>query len=540
MNQTVTINISGIVFHIEVDAYEELKSYLNKIKSYFNNSQESEEIMADIEARIAELFGEKISSKNQVINGKDVEEIMAVMGKPEQYVDEEEVNNEEQKKTYTSNSDKKVFRNPDERILGGVASGLSAYFGFDTIWMRLFFVLATIFWGFGPILYIVLWIVIPEAKTASDKLKMRGENINIDNIGKTFKEEAGKVGENLKNFNSNKLGHFLEQISMSILNILRSVFRVLGKIIGVIFILAGVFWLLIIAGMLTGSEMIFSISSQGNFTIESNEFFNLIFASEDQFTLALFGAVITIFIPIITIIYAGIKLLFKVKMHYSIGIGMLILWVVGIFMCLTVGLRTGVEYSTHEKLTTPIAINNDVSQFFISASTLQSPGNGILEDRTNFISIDNDSIYQNDIEFCIYKSDNDTVSLNIIKMAQGRSKKEAQIKAKTINFNYQINDSILFLNNYCSTIKKNKIRGQRVKLALYLPIGKSVYIDETLKHILYDVDNVTNTLDKDMIGKTWVMLDQGLTCVDCSEIKGITINQLDSIRAYKPIIEENK
>ena len=97
MNQTVTINISGIVFHIDVEAYEELKKYLNKIKSYFKNSEESEEIMMDIEARIAELFNEKITSENQVIQSKDVVEVITIMGKPEQYVDEEEEQQEHQK-----------------------------------------------------------------------------------------------------------------------------------------------------------------------------------------------------------------------------------------------------------------------------------------------------------------------------------------------------------------------------------------------------------------------------------------------------------
>lgn len=208
MNQTVTINISGIVFHIEIDAYEDLKKYLNKIKSYFNNSEECEEIMTDIEARIAELFSEKLSDVNQVILKKDVEEVITIMGKPEQYITDDDIEQEEttyERKKSTS-SDKKFFRNPDERVLGGVCSGIAAYFGFDTIWARLFFVMTTLFLGFGPFIYIILWIVIPEAKTASDRLQMKGEPINIDNIGKTVQDEASKVNDKLKNINKGKFG----------------------------------------------------------------------------------------------------------------------------------------------------------------------------------------------------------------------------------------------------------------------------------------------------------------------------------------------
>ena len=133
MNQTVTINISGIVFHIEIDAYEDLKNYLNKIKSYFNNSEECEEIMTDIEARIAELFNEKISDVNQVILKKDVEEVITIMGKPEQYITEDDIEEEEDyDNKKSSSSDKKFFRNPDERVLGGVCSGVASYS--DLMW----------------------------------------------------------------------------------------------------------------------------------------------------------------------------------------------------------------------------------------------------------------------------------------------------------------------------------------------------------------------------------------------------------------------
>ena len=540
MNQTVTVNISGIVFHIEVDAYEELKNYLNKIRSYFNNSEECEEIMTDIEARIAELFNQKISSTNQVIREKDVEEVIAIMGKPEQYITDDEEETEAPKTGNTGYTNKRIFRNPDDRIVGGVASGLAAYFGMDALWIRLFFVIA-FFIGFGFLLYIILWIVMPEAKTASDKLQMRGEPINIQNIGKTFQDEANRINEQLKNADTGKFARKAESAFESFfsffLQLLKGFFRVMGKIIGVVFLIVGVFWLVALLGMLIGSETIFSITSDGIFSIESTEFFNLIFVSEDQFLLALTGAVLTIGIPIVAIIYAGIKLLFKIRSHYSVGIGLFVLWVVGIAISGMVGIKMGTEFTNHESVTVSETIGNNATDYFISAETAINPGKGILEDRYSLISLDNDSIYMNDIQMDIVKSENDSMELEVIKYSNGHSRKDALTNAKSISYIYSIHGDSLFFNNYIATLKEHKIRGQQVKIKLYLPVGKSIYLDKSLKRIIHDVDNVTDTWDHDMLEKKWVMLEKGLTCLDCAEIHGITTVQLDSLRTHEPEIE---
>ncbi|MBL4593362.1 MAG: PspC domain-containing protein [Flavobacteriales bacterium] len=544
MNQTVTVNISGIVFHIEVDAYEELKKYLNKIKSYFKNSEECNEIMTDIEARIAELFNEKISSDSQVIQSQDVEEVITIMGKPEQYVDEDEDEPQPQEsfssKQRTYSTAKKLFRDPDDRMIGGVASGIAAYFGIETIWLRLFFVVA-LFVGFGFLLYIILWIVMPEAKTASDKLQMKGDPVNIDNISKTFKQEADRVSENLKK-NGQQYGKkaetAFEAFFSFLFQIFKGIFKVLGKIVGVVFLIVGTFWLVGLVGMLVGSETIFSITPDGIFSFEATEFFNLIFISENQYYMAIVGITITIGLPIIMLIYAGVKLLFKVKTHSGIGIGLFILWVIGIFMCAMVGIRMGTELTHDETVTSVEVISDEIDDFYISASIEENPGKGVLEEKYSIISLDEDSIYMNDIRLYIYKSKTDSMELKVLKSSNGKSRKDASTNAKMISYSYSVNDSSIFLGNYLATIKENKIRGQEVRVKLYLPVGKSIYLDRSLKRIIHNVDNVTDTWDSDMLEQKWVMLEDGLTCLDCSEIDGVTATQLDSIRIFEPIIEE--
>ncbi len=548
MNQTVTINISGIVFHIDVDAYEELEKYLNKIKSYFKNSQECDEIMTDIEARIAELFSEKITSDNQVIQSKDVEEVITVMGKPEQYIDEDETQEDEPKQESfsssqrTYSSEKKLFRDPDDRMIGGVAGGLAAYMGVEALWLRLFFVVA-LFVGFGFLLYIILWIVMSEAKTSSDKLHMKGEPVNIDNIGKTFKDEADKLSENFKK-QGHQYGKKAESAVGSFFNffgqLLKGVFNVFGKIFGVIFLLVGTFMLVGLLGMLVGSETIFSITSDGVFSIASNEFFNLIFISEDQFHIAIIGVAIAIGLPIVMLIYAGANLLFKVKTHAGVSIGLFVLWVIGVFMCAMVGIRMATElryneYDTEIGIVKEV-VNDSENDFYISMNSNDIPGHGILEDKYFSISLDEDSIYFSDIQLRIYESKTDSFEIEIEKDAAGHSRKDVTSKLNQMNYDYTINNDSIILGNYLSTLKENKIRGQEVNLKLYLPIGKSIYLDKSLRHVIYDIDNVTRTRDRKMLGKRWVMLAEGLTCLDCNEIEGITTLQLDSIRAIEPIL----
>ncbi|OFY90484.1 MAG: hypothetical protein A3K10_11675 [Bacteroidetes bacterium RIFCSPLOWO2_12_FULL_31_6] len=538
MNQTLTVNISGIVFHIEVDAYDTLKNYLNKIKSYFNNSEEREEIMLDIESRIAELFSGMMNEKNEVIKALDVEKVIEIMGKPEQYISEDEEQTQEFTNETSIKGDKKLFRNPDDRLLGGVCSGLGAYIGVDTVWVRLFFV-AAFFLGFGFFTYIILWIVMPEAKTASDKLKMKGEPINIQNIGKKFEEEANKVSDNLKNVDTNKFtkkaGSVLENIVGVIGSIFTAIFNIVGKVLGVAFLIVGTFLLVVLLGMLFGSKTIFSITSDGVFSFEAHEFFDLIFVSQDQYYLAILGVLLLVGIPILTLIYLAIKLLFKIKLHYSFGLTMAILFVIGMSICALVGIKMGTELSSDEEIVKTHQIAATNSALMIKSPNELLPGKGILEDKFTSISIDGETMYQSYVRLEIEKSKTDSMLLEVKFSSNGSTTKEAIKNARTINYNYQISDSALVIDNYLSTLKDNKIRGQQVELTLYIPINQVVYLDESVKELLFDVENVTDTYDKKMVRNKWIMLESGLTCLDCLDIKGVTTAQLDSIKTYIPI-----
>ena len=213
MNKIFNINLGGYPFTIDDDAYHKLNKYLNTIKRHFANSEGCEDIMSDIEARIAELFNENL--KGQPIVGiREVDQVIGIMGTPEEFgaaADADDI--DETMSSHGTNRGqykmgKRLFRDPDEKILGGVCSGLSAYFGIDEpVWLRLAFVIG-LFAGFGVLLYCILWIVIPEAKSSGDKLAMKGEKINVSNIAKKVEEELNNLSDTIsemtKDFGSKK------------------------------------------------------------------------------------------------------------------------------------------------------------------------------------------------------------------------------------------------------------------------------------------------------------------------------------------------
>jgi phage shock protein PspC (stress-responsive transcriptional regulator) len=202
MKKTITINLGGVVFSIDEDAYELLKVYLDKIESHFSDEGERNDILADIESRMAELFSEGNSARIKPVTIYDVEQVIAIMGDPG---DIGEMSEEGGTASSSENifsgrkTNRRIYRDVDNRLLGGVCSGISAYWSIDVVWIRIIFVILTLMVFSGVLVYLLLWLVIPPALTTAQKLEMRGEPVNINNIGKTVKEEFESVKKNFKN-----------------------------------------------------------------------------------------------------------------------------------------------------------------------------------------------------------------------------------------------------------------------------------------------------------------------------------------------------
>ena len=194
MNKVMNINIGGSVFHVDEEAYEKLKSYLKQINRHFKNTRGGEEIIIDIESRIVELFQQKLSDKKEVITMEDVNEVIAIMGKPSEF--EEETASDYSDPDVQQLGRKRLFRDNDNRMIGGVCSGLAAYFRVDTVWFRIGFVVATLS-GLSLLAYLILWAIIPPVRTISEKLEMQGDPVTISNIERSIRDEMNEIRDKL-------------------------------------------------------------------------------------------------------------------------------------------------------------------------------------------------------------------------------------------------------------------------------------------------------------------------------------------------------
>lgn len=194
MKITVSVNLGGYSFNIDEDAYTELKRYLKNLELNFAGEESSAEILADIESRISELFRSKLSGYKQVINISDVLDVIAIMGNPEDISDNEGPSPREK---FASSGAHRMYRDPDNRIIGGVCSGMGAYWRIDPWIIRIIFIAITMAGGLGILVYLILYIVLPEAKTTAQKIEMKGDPVNIHNIKESVKREFDAVRKNM-------------------------------------------------------------------------------------------------------------------------------------------------------------------------------------------------------------------------------------------------------------------------------------------------------------------------------------------------------
>ncbi len=248
MKKTLTVNLGGVVFHIDEDAYRLLDKYLADLKHCFQKEEGAEEILKDLEGRISEVFQEKLQAGGQVITKEDVEQMMARMGRPEELSGGG--SGAEEEAAEGAHAPHRLYRDPDNKILGGVAGGFAAYFGWDATWVRLLLlaVLVLPFIRFPIVLvYVVCWMFIPLARTAAEKLAMRGERVTVESIGRTVADGFERASDGVNRYmRSGQPRSFLQKLGdvlVSIAGFLIKACLVLLLIAGIPFVLFAVFLL---------------------------------------------------------------------------------------------------------------------------------------------------------------------------------------------------------------------------------------------------------------------------------------------------------
>lgn len=351
MKRTVTANISGIVLHIEEDAYATLEAYLERIREHLAGEEGLEEIMEDVEARIVELFRENLGSTKEVVTEADVERTIEILGRPEAFGDADSPGADEEEEAKSEGEadhgpEKRIYRDPDDKVLGGVCSGISAYLGWDPLWLRLAFVVAVLAAGVGPIIYLVLWVIVPKARTRTEKLHMRGEAVNLDNLKKKVKEESEELkdrfGKFKKDMKSDEVKGKGKELGSKLKEVFQGIFYWIGKGFekfgAALLLLLGVVFALVLFQAYGGGgdHFIFLHTAEKDYTF--NETLNLFIKAPFHQLLFKIGFALFIAIPTFVFFYSGIKSLFEMNGRLR-GIGplLLILWLVGLLICLYTG-----------------------------------------------------------------------------------------------------------------------------------------------------------------------------------------------------------
>ena len=511
MKKTNTINLGGMIFHVDEDAFTQLQNYLNAIRSYFSKSDGQEEIIADIESRIAEIFQEK---KISIITLAQVDDVIAIMGKPEDYGDgehDEKITKPHEKKQRI----RKIFRHPDDKILGGVCGGLGAYFNVDPVLFRLGFLLTMFIGGFGFFVYLILWVIAPLADRASDHLKMHGEPVTAGTIGRAV---ASKIEDTVTNENNQSmvrkilagigtvLGYFIE--------ILKRIFIVLGKIIkpliGIIFLILG-----FVAALGLSFFIIASFSGMHGDGYGFQEITNTFDSILQHFPLSqifvFLGLILFIGIPLFQMIYLGIRMIFNMaKQSSAVKSSLLGMWVVGLILTIFFGIYGITHFSEDSRIEGMATLENVKSD---TLKILLTAHDNFYWDEKHLNIVeteDGEHKHLSNVEMDVARSSDSQYHLKIIKRASARSFRDARDYAENISYHYFLDSGQLNLDQYFEISIDDSYQQQIVELTLLVPTGKSIYLDESLKYFIYDIKNTTNTHDYKMMGHNWTMGDDGL------------------------------
>lgn len=597
MKKNISINISGIIFHIEEDGYDKLKNYLESINKYFDSFEDSKEIIEDIENRIAEIFLSKLTDGNQVVEKSDVESLIATMGSISDFEAAEEIEDfgqktieedqssffEEETSSQQEKSDthreapkkllrdskrkliggvasgiahyfgidplwvrliivilffnlfiwfpisgailiayivmwiavpasevleedknmKKMFRSSEERVLGGVASGLGAYFGADTNLIRILFVITALLGGTGLILYIILWIITPEAKSITDKIQMQGEPVTLSNIESNVKKSL--------NVDKGEEENIFVKILLFPFRLIATLFKGLGKLFGPIMlflvefirILAGLVILLIGVGFLFGFSVTLSVimglfAGGDIFYLSQDIPIDLIKASIPPFTvLAAYGSVL---IPSIALTILGASIIAKRKvLNATAGWSLFGFWVLSLFALAT---------------TVPMVVRN-----FRTDGEYREVQAFNLNGRTAVLELQEVGLDEYDVTYLKIRGHSEK-DYKLVKnfSARGKSRQDAIVNAKMVDYHIQQQDSVITFDSNIRFKDGAEFRAQELDMTLYIPYNTTFVMSRELGQIIRSTLYYNDYNIYDLNGNTWMISEEeGLLCLTCDD-----------------------
>jgi len=610
MKKNISINISGIIFHIEEDGYENLRKYLDSITKYFSSFEDSSEIMADIESRIAEIFLSKLNEGKQVITAEDVHSLITTMGSVSDFKAAEEQEfataGESSKKTeFTSASQepasestassssssssqstytapkqlmrdqqrkilggvcaglgnyfnvdaiwirllfailafaygftiivyfvmwiavpgsytleettaKKMFRDPERKVLGGVAGGVASFLGLDIVVVRVLFVLLTIFGGVGLIVYIVLWIALPEARSLTDRMQMQGEPVTLSNIESNIKKNLN-VDANKEESTATKILLFPFRLIGMILSALAKVivplveaFRVIIGIIITFLGLSLVFFALVSGGVLLG---LLSAGPDGVGRLSEISFPVEIFTSTFPGWMAVAAFIGTV-VPGIFIVLLGISVVARrIVFSPTVGWTLFVLFFVSGAL-LTVGIPK-IVYAFKE-------------DGIYKTEHVYTPTAKRAVFKLHEVGMDD----YHGADLTLKGYDGKELKLILEYKAQGSTRQKAIENAQMVSYHVDVQDSVFTFDSNIAFNEGADFRGQRLIATFYIPYDYPFTMTEDVSRF------ISQNVDYDYLdGHTWRMTPRGLDCLSCPVASGDPKAQEVSSASYDSLVD---
>lgn len=530
MNKTIIININGIVFHIEEDAYEILKSYMTDVQRHFLNSADSLEITTDIENRIAEMFNEILLKEGkQVVVVQDVKTVVEQMGSVEDFEIEEEGAKPNAPHAFTYGTEpRRLFRDPDDHLVAGVCSGIANYFDFNPVWIRLLFAIALAFFGTGFILYIILWIVVPKAVTRADRMAMKGQRLDLQGFKNNFEEELNTVKGSLHNFHNEarpfvyKTRDFAGDIAGHFGNFFGGAAKVLGKLVAIALIASA------FAGIIGIIIVTVSAFAYGNRHMNIYRIFPFNIADQHVNNIFIICALLMAIIPLLAIILTLIHYVFRGNViNRTAGSALLMTWIIALSIVIYYTAKTSADFKEYASFSQTINIKPSAdSTYYLKLNDIKfltkedSIRLRVKEDFGGRVILDDDEdnnidMPDKNIEIYIEKSDVLQPVLVESFSARGSDYEEALYNARGTNYQFKQEGNTLKFNRRLEKLENRLWRAQELRLTLKIPMNAKVVIDDQVDRFVRNISvrdcNEVNKRDGASSAK-FIMTDNGLQC----------------------------
>ena len=499
MDKTININLGGTLFQIDDEAFRKLRDYLQAINNRFGNVQGGHETIEDIESRIAEIFQSRKGSAG-VITRENVESMILIIGKPEDFDQSE---GEPEVPVYVSQK-KRMYRNPEDKIIGGVCSGIATYLETDPVLFRILFVLFAAFFGVGFFVYIGLWIALPAAKTGSP----------LYNVG----------------YNSpSRLGNAINEVFRALGRVCYIILRIFLIMTGILLVLTGFLFILsFVMVFVFKYPGAFSIDSEGVNLIYFPDFLNYIVNPATVPWIIILTSVAFI-LPMIALIYWGVKMIFWFRARDGVvSLTGLVLWVMTIAALTIILFNEGISFAQTGKTTLETVLPKSPDTLYIltdlKIADLKYEKMISLphEEYTVFLNDEKKELYIRPF-LSVYRSDDRATRVEVRKRSSGRTGLEAVKKTEQLLYNYKIKGDTLHLDEYFTIPFGRKWAADNVGINIYIPHGTILKFEKDPKILLHS--SFRNESDEYLESRwesgnsLWVMTDNGLEPSDENSVK---------------------